>query len=179
YVVVSIAAWVILLVYFALNDTDALLLSLVLTPVIGTLLALAFRARHVVLSIFMTLALFSHAIAPPFFFMKRQFYTYGGSFGAVKDFRFGVFEFFAIYWWVLIFLVVTCLATIAMGRWLPHAAAVHEPEGLDLASRVSPRTRRQASYALMAFVLLFAIPLSLFMYSKRIGITGVEPTVLP
>jgi len=37
----------------------------------------------------------------------------------------------------------------------------------------------RASYAVMAFVVFVAIPLSLFMYSRRIGITGVEPTVLP
>ena len=178
YVLAGATAWTILLVHFALNDTDALLLSVVLTPILGLLLVAAFRARHVVLSIFMTLALFSHAIAPPFFFMKRQFYVYGGSFGAVKDFRFGVLEFFEIYFWVLVFLVATCVATLAMARWLPRADVLRG-EGLDLASRVSRRTRQRATWALMVFVLLVCIPLSLFMYSKRIGITGVEPTVLP
>jgi hypothetical protein len=167
-----------LLIHFALNDSDALLLSLVLTPAVGALLIIAIRSRQLVLSLFMGFALLSHAVAPPFFFMRRQFYTYGGDFGAVKDFQFGVGEFLAIYKWVLIFLAATVAFTVVLSRVLRRSS--HQLDGaVDITAHLSDHVRTRYARGLVIFILAVALPVSLFMYSARVGITGLEPTILP
>lgn len=176
----AIAVWMVFLVYFLVRDRDAFLLSLVLTPVLASFAWLAIKSRHVVLSIFMTLALVSHAVAPPFFFLQRQFYTYGGSFGAVKDFNFGVAELLRIYLYVLTFLAFTLVLSIALrlrtrGR-IPAAEA--DRSAVPVVFRRTAGSRRY-ELLLAGFVLLVAIPCNLFMYSHRIGITGIVPPVLP
>jgi hypothetical protein len=172
----AIALWVGLLACLLYRDPDAFVLSLVLTPVFGALSWFSLRVRHTVLSMFMGLAFVSHAIAPPFFFMRREFYTYGGDFGAVKDFAFGVVEFLHIYLYVVIFLVaVVSFATILppRGHWSTRTQTRYRVRELLSTSRF-----RYSSIAL-GFVLLLALPLNLVMYRLRIGMTGIEPRVLP
>ena len=167
-------AWLVLLVYFALKDEDAAVLSIVLTPTLGALVLAAVAQRHLVLSLFMGLAVLSHAVAPPFFFLRREFYTYGGGFGAVKDFNFGVGEFLRVYAYVLVFLAATALFTIALRRlWPPTRSAARLTPALGADARIP------FGALLALFLIVVAAPASVFMYQNRIGITGVEPTVLP
>lgn len=180
YTVAAAAAWLVLLVYFCVRDRDALLLSLTLTPVLAALALAAMRSRHIVLSMFMTLALLSHAVAPPFFFLQRQFYTYDGSFGAVKDFKFGVGELLRIYAYVLVFLAFTVAFALAPPLRRRLAGRTPDHPGPQLATPLGPtRGARRYEVVLTAFVVLVAIPCNLFMYSQRIGITGIVPPVLP
>jgi hypothetical protein len=175
----AVAGWVVLLVYFATQDADAALVSLVLTPPLGALLLVAVRQQHLVLSQFMGLAVISHAIAPPFFFLRREFYTYGGGFGAVKDFRFGVDEFLRIYSEVLIFLAAMVLFAVVLRSLWPRVSWDTGLRLTALAPSLTPKARRRYGILLALFLILIAAPLSVFMYANRIGITGVEPTVLP
>ena len=173
----AIAGWLVLLAYFAMRDGEAALLSVLLTPAIGGLLLVAIAARHRVLSLFLGLALLSHAVAPPFFFLRRGFYTYGGGFGAVKNFGFGVGEFLTIYSHVLVFLLALVTFTIGLHRLWPDTTATNRRLN-DLAP-ADPRVRLISTAALALFLLLVAMPMSVFMYANRIGITGLEPAVLP
>jgi hypothetical protein len=174
----ALAAWIPLLIHFALNDRDALLLSFVLTPALAALMIIAMRSRQLVLSLFMGFALLSHAVAPPFFFMRRQFYTYGGDFGAVKDFQFGVGEFLGIYKWVWIFLAATVAFTLMLSR-LMRTPFDQTHGSVELPAGLSDRVRNRYGLWLAIFILGVALPISLFMYAARVGITGLEPTVLP
>lgn len=172
-------AWLVLLIHLFTVDADAFLLSLLLTPSLTALFALAVRARHAALAIFTAIAVISHAIAPPFFFMRREFYTYGGGFGAVKDFGFGVGEFLLIYSEVLVFLVATVLFSLLLRRlWPAQPAFRFVPAGLSGWS-LGAGSRRRTAQLVGGFLLLIAAPLSIFMYNQRIGITGLEPQVLP
>lgn len=172
----GIGLWIVLLGYFLYRDADAFLLSLVLTPILAALLWFSAHIRHTVLSIFMGLAFVSHAIAPPFFFIRREFYTYGGDFGAVKDFAFGVAEFLHIYLYVIIFLA----AVVLFAAFLPKGGEWSTQTGTRYRVRelLSTSGFRHASMAL-GIVLLLALPLNLVMYRLRIGMTGIEPRVLP
>jgi hypothetical protein len=178
YTLAAIVVWTIFLAYFLVRDRDAMILSLVLTPVLGIFAWAAIRSGHVVLSMFMSLALISHALAPPFFFMRREFYTYGGDFGAVKDFSFGVGEFLKIYLYVLGYLAFTLVFAIAI-YWCWSSG----PRVLARQRR-QPRVRppgglRRDELVLAIFVITVAVPVNLFMYSQRIGITGMVGPILP
>ena len=184
YIAYGPAGWIVLLAHFW--GGDAFILSLVLTPPLTALLVVSIRSGNLALSLFMGLALISHAIAPPFFFMNREAYSYGGGFGAVKDFSFGVREFLGIYAYVLLFLAATVLFGLSMNSRFarargaetrpdqPGTDAEKEPHG-----RLNRTIRTRASLVLTLFILLVGVPLSLLMYSQRIGMTGIEPTVLP
>ena len=172
------AAWAVLLVYFASRDVDALWLSLILTPILGALLAVAIWRRHQVLALFLAFALIAHAVAPPFFFMRREFYTYGGGFGAVKDFQFGVEELLRMYVGVLLFLAATVVFTLLIPRRTRAAAERTATPGVDIGAGLPPRLRTLCGAGLALFLLAVALPASLFMYNARVGITGIEPPVL-
>jgi hypothetical protein len=181
YILYGLAAWAVLLVYFWRLDREAFILSLALTPPLSALLLISVRSGHLVLSFFIGFALISHAVAPPFFFINRVNYSYGGSFGAVKDFRFGMGEFFGIYSYVLIFLAATVVFAVLSNALLGgrqvvmrRRTAVRSP-----LKHLSRATRVRNAWLLTLFIVLVGIPLSLAMYWMRIGMTGVEAPVLP
>jgi hypothetical protein len=181
YILYGLAAWAVLLVYFWRIDREAFILSLALTPPLSALLLISVRAQHLVLSFFSGFALISHAVAPPFFFINRVNYSYGGNFGAVKDFRFGMAEFFGIYFYVLIFLAATVVFAVWSNALLGGRQAVTRRRTTmrNPLTNLSRTTRVRNSWLLALFIVLVGIPLSLAMYRMRIGITGVEGPVLP
>lgn len=182
YIAYGLAGWIILLAHFW--GEDAFILSLVLTPPLAALLIMSIRSGNLALSLFMGLALVSHAIAPPFFFMNRDGYSYGGGFGAVKDFNFEVPEFLGIYAYVLLFLTATVLFALSMNSRFARAGeprlgrlALRDDKGAE--RRLTRIARTRAGLILALFIVFVGAPLSLWMYSQRIGITGIEPNVLP
>ncbi len=185
YILYGLAAWAVLLIYLWNHDRDAFILSLALTPPLAVLLLLSVHSGHLVLSFFMGFALISHAIAPPFFFINRLNYSYAGGFAAVKDFRFGMAEFFGIYAYVAVFLAATVIFAMA-SNFLFRAGAGGaarpdrvRPARQERADNVSRKTRVRCSWLLIVFILLVGVPLSLAMFWMRIGISGVVGRVLP
>jgi hypothetical protein len=110
--------------------------------------------------------------------MRREFYSYGGGFGAVKDFQFGVGEFLRMYVYVLVFVVATAVLTLLIPRRTQRAAEKAAAPAIDIGAGLRPRARALCGAGLALFLLAVAMPVSLFMYDSRVGITGVEPPVL-
>ena len=175
----AVAAWLILLAHFYANDSDAFVLSLVLTPPLALLLLAAIRFRHTTLSLFLGFALLSHAVAPPFFFIRRESYRYSGGYGAVKDFGFQVGEFLLIYSYLFFLLAAITVFALAL-RYVLGFPRRRAPSEESPARSWSPSARRRANGLLLAaFIVFVATPCSLFMYEARVGISGLEAPVLP
>jgi len=176
YVVIAIALWIVLIVYcWMQHDVQAAELAVILPTIFGTAFLVSLRVRSMVLGLFMALTFISHGIAPAFFFLQRDNYTYTGGFGAVKNFSFGVGELLEIYGTVFVFtfsLLAFAMAGIAARK---RRRPVPKPPPPAV------RSYRQLRYdvLLVLFVVLVGIPQSLIMYSSRVGITGLVSPVLP
>jgi len=171
----AVAAWVMFIAYCWRSNVEAAKLAIILPPIFGTAFVIALRARSVVLSLFMGFTFVSHAIAPPFFFLKRENYSYGGDFGAVKNFSFQAGELLRIYGTVCVFTLAVLLFTIAGVKMVRGEIPW---SGLRLGR---PKTQRRGAYdfLIIGFLIAVAVPQSILMYKLRVGITGVVAPALP
>jgi hypothetical protein len=173
----GVVGWIVLMVYCAREDRQAFQLSVILPPIFGALLVMAARTRSVVLTLFFGLTFVSHAIAPPFFFIKREYYHYTGGFGAVKNFQFGVGEFLRMYVPVFVFVVALLLFSILFLKIARKMAKTSTPV-VPARDRGSFR-RARYDFAIALFIILIAIPQTVLMYGMRQGITGIVSEPLP
>lgn len=171
----GLVLWATFIVYCK-RDSEAMKLAIILPPIFGTVLFLALRSRSMVLSMFMGFTFISHAIAPPFFFLHKTAYSYGGDFGAVKSFNFETAELLKIYGLVFTFtfgvLAFTMIGIRALG---PPRGVIRN------ANQALAQIRRRTIYdvLIVLFIAAIAIPQSLLMFRLRVGITGLVAPVLP
>lgn len=177
-----------MLAYFASLDTESFLLWLIIPPLFSILLAVALETRCFVLGSFFSLAFIATAITPAFFFANREDYSFSG-FNAIRDFDFDLASFFIAYAHLYIFLLSTLVFSLALRKAI-YAKNKKICRGVKL--QQFSLARKEAfvkrfkmrggafAYSLycVAFILIFLIPLNMFMYIYGIGIATVEPQPL-
>jgi len=175
-ILAAIACWIAMIVHCWHHDFEAAKLAMILPPIFGAGLLVAYKQRSMVLTMFMGFTFISHAIAPAFFFLQKRSYSYSGDFGAVKNFGFGAGELLRIYGTVFVFTAAVLLFTIV---------------GIRMTRRRGPRrvfvsgdpkkTRRRALYdvLIIVFLIVVAVPQSMMMYRWRVGVTGLVSPILP
>lgn len=162
---------------FANVDRDAAAVFAVLFPASAAFLLLGVWNKHLTFTLFAMLFVVANGIGPAFFFLQRELYAYSG-WGAVGDFEFYAANFFPVAlaaFKVMTMIALVCLLTsaVAYRTTLPYVLGGAQLSGARtrIGRRAStPRT----SLALLGFIVFIAVPLSLFMFSKGIGLVGVE-----
>lgn len=174
--------WLLWLGYLALTDTGAFWISLVFVPVFGAITWSAIRSRNVVLQAFAVFMFTAQAIGAPFLWLNRS--NYGGSgFGSVGSFQFDLGEFFLIYVWVaaLFGALVWSIRKWDTYIWPRRGAVSRFLQQIQntAPARTSRRTVRIFDALLVAFVVLFMVPLNVYMSTNNIGTLGLLNDPLP
>lgn len=172
-----VAAYLLAILLFASSDPDAAVLFATLAPAAAVFLVVARKQRHLALGLFAIFFFITNGLSPAFFFLQRDIYAYSG-WGAVGDFDFNVAAYLRIAvipFEIMAAITVVCaLTTKAALSIAPVPRPSHGPLRVPQVFRSMSTQSRSASLLLALFVVVVAIPLSLFMLSKGIGIVGVE-----
>jgi hypothetical protein len=177
-----LVVWLLWLGYLALSDTGAFWISLVFVPVFGAITWSAIRSRNIVLQVFAVLMFTSHAIGAPFLWLNRS--NYGGSgYGSVGTFQFDLNEFFLIYVWVValygsLVWITRKWDTLFRSRRKADLRFLHQVQ-ITAIPRTSRSTARFFDALLVAFIVLFMVPLNVYMSTNNIGTLGLLNDPLP
>jgi len=177
-----VVVWLLWLGYLALTDAGAFWISLVFVPIFGAITWVAIRSENIVLQVFSVFMFVAHAIGATFFWLNRS--KYGGSgFSSVGDFKFDLGEFFLIYVWVFAIYGTLVWCTRI---WDAYAMPRHGAVSRFLQQTQSPvpafrssRTERVFDVLLVGFVVLFLVPLNIYMSANNIGTLGLLNDPLP
>ncbi len=169
--------WAVLALYYiALSNFEALILWVVLPVIFGWILFVAWRSRHIALTLFMGAVFLSHAILPSLFFANKENYSYSG-WSAVKSFNFQLTDFFIIYLQILFYVVGVLLFTLYIRKHVFGVSALT----LRLPSRANiPQTKKRkptgSKVKYGVFLVLLIIGLSVinqWMFNMGIAMTGL------
>ena len=174
--------WLIYLGYLSCADIDSLWISLIFVPVFGVITWSAIRSNNIVLQTFAVFMFIGQAIGAPFFWLNRSNYG-GSSFSSVGNFQFDLGEFFLIYVWVaalyatLVWSTRKCDAYIWPGRVaIPR---ILNQKYCTEAAHTSLRSEKVIDILLVLFIVLFMLPLTLYMSANNIGTMGLLNDPLP
>ena len=167
--------------YLALTDTGAFWISLVFVPVFGVITLSAIRSRNIVLQAFAVFMFIAQAIGAPFLWMNRS--RYGSGFSSVGSFEFDLGEFFLIYVWVAALFGALVWSSQKLDTYIwPRRGVVSrflQQIQSTAPARTSPRNVRVFDALLVGFVLLFMVPLNVYMSTNNIGTLGLLNDPLP
>ena len=174
--------WLSWLGYLALTDTGAFWISIVFVSVFGSITWLAIRSHNIVLQVFAVFMFTAQAIGAPFLWLSRS--NYGGpGFGSVGSFQFDLAEFFLIYVWVAGLYAVLVWSTRTCDNYVwPKRRTVSWflPQAQSTAPiRPSRGPVWIYSALLVAFIILFMVPLNVYMSTNNIGTMGLLNDPLP
>lgn len=174
--------WLFWLAYLTSTDSGAFWISLVFVPVFGVITRSAIQSRNIVLQAFAVFMFIAHAIGAPFLWINRN--NYGGSgFGAVGSFQFDLCAFFLIYVWVVgLYGALVWSARKCDNYIWPKGEAVSRfSQQIQNAApvRASRRSARVYDALLVGFIVLFLVPLNLYMSTNKIGTLGLLSDPLP
>jgi hypothetical protein len=175
-------AWLLWLGYIVATDIGAFWISLVFVPVFGVITWSAIRSNNIVLQSFAVFMFIAHAIGAPFLWLNRS--NYGGSgFGSVGSFQFDLGEFFLIYVWVvgIYGALVWCTRKWDTYIWPRRGAVSQFLQQIQTTAPAltSRRSARVFDALLVGFVVLFMVPLNVYMSTNNIGTLGLLNDPLP
>ena len=168
--------------HIAIYDRDAFFLLVILVPLGCLFLYVSVRCKQVVLSLFLTFFVLSHSVNPAFFFLRRETYARTG-WNAVRDFKFSLPHFLTMYFWVYLVMGLIVLLTLMLSAIMSPRIRMRRTAECGSERRLfgsaTKREERRCSCLLVGFILLVAIPMTIFMYRNQIGIVGLIPPKLP
>jgi hypothetical protein len=172
--------WVIILIYFSIFDFKSFILFLILPLIYGFLLFFSIKNKIISLSIFLTLAFLSQALNPSFFFFNRKIYLEGEKW-IMGNFNFDILDFFRIFANSYLLILLIFLFTIFFKKlWFKKEIyAFKKVTNRSTNQKNIKKIDYKYSYLLYIFIFLFAMPLCIFMYNNRIGISTIDPVRLP
>ena len=174
--------WLLWLGYLAWTDIGALWISLVFVPVFGVITRSAIRSRNIVLQTFAVFMFIAQAIGAPFLWMNRDNYS-GSGVGSVGNFSFDLGEFFLIYVWVGVLYggLVWCTRKWDAYIWPGHGAVSRFLQQIPSTAQARTSRRNESVFdaLLVGLILLFMVPLNVYMSTNNIGTLGLLNDPLP
>jgi hypothetical protein len=181
-VLILTAAWAAWGLAWFDRDLPAVVLAAAFPAVFALPVVIAHRARHRVLTYFSAALFITHGLLPLWFYLLRDTYTYSG-WRAVKDFRFGLDEFLAVYWRVGFLIGVAVISCLVLQKALwPNGGRSRDVEApREIMISASASTRRGRYGALFILLLLAAGVINHWMYQRGLALTGFtgQQTALP
>lgn len=156
-----------------------LLVTILLSPA----LLMCLFIKSLLLRLFIGISFITQFLGVPWFVINKSRYNYTG-WRAVKNFDFTLSEFFYVYINISAFLLMVvffyCLVKIFFPL-RPVKLRLFKGAYWSNASEIILRPQKKGSIFvfLMMFLILFLIPLNIWMFTNGIGMTGVRPLRLP
>jgi hypothetical protein len=179
-------SWMSLLVYLLYFNFQAFVLFLILPIFFGSMLYYAVKKRYISLSIFLIFTFIAQAINPPFFFLNQERLLSSPQW-KLGDFNFDLLDFLNLN--KELYILIICIFVFykyflkkiskkvhIKESSFPKISSTNKPKSLNSSIKYS---LSKYSIYLFVLILLFAIPLNIFMYNNGIGIATVNPERLP
>jgi hypothetical protein len=160
---------------FSIGQTDAAIVFCLVTILLLPSILLSLSSSYFGIKFFTITIALTQIIGVPYFIIKKDSYEHDGWL-AVRDFKFSFLEFFNIYLsiGILLFSVVGIFFIINHFFPLPSIASVSVEN-----KEIKPINQGKDSTFLIAALIIFLIPINITMFFFRIGLVGIEPTILP